>query len=229
MTQLVLACIAFVSTHLLLSHPLRAPLVGRIGEGPFLLVYSLVAFATLGWMVFAYRALPDMPPAWVIGDIGWGVATAVMWLASILLAGSLVKNPAAPDPTGRTRPPEVARGVYAITRHPMMWSFMLWALIHIAVWPAPGNIAVALAVFVLALVGSRAQDAKKRALMGDAWAAWQARTSWVPFAALASGRARWADAVPGIGILISGTAIWLLATWAHGPLGGMVAGVWRWL
>jgi hypothetical protein len=32
---LLLSAILFVGTHFLMSHPLREPLAGRVGEGPF--------------------------------------------------------------------------------------------------------------------------------------------------------------------------------------------------
>ena len=229
MTSLILAAIAFVGTHFLLSHPLRAPIVGRIGAGPFLGLYSLVALATFIWMALAYRAAPPQNIAWTVGEIGWAVATVAMWLASVLLVGSLIGNPAAPDPTGVKRPPAEARGVYAITRHPMMWAFMIWGVVHILIWPTPANSIVAGAVVILALFGSLAQDRKKQQLMGADWAAWEACTSWIPFVALAGGRARWSDAIPGIGVLLGGTALWLAASWAHMPWAGVPAGIWMWL
>lgn len=229
MTSLILAAVAFVGTHFLLSHPLRAPIVGRIGAGPFLGLYSLVALATFIWMALAYRAAPPQNIAWTVGEIGWAVATVVMWLASVLLVGSLIGNPAAPDPTGAKRPPAEARGVYAITRHPMMWAFMIWGVVHILIWPTLANSIVAGAVVILALFGSLAQDRKKQQLMGADWAAWEACTSWVPFVALAGGRARWSNAIPGIGVLLGGTALWLAASWAHIPWAGVPAGVWMWL
>ena len=52
--SLLAASIALVGTHFLLSHPLRAPIVGAIGTGAFLGLYSLVALATLGWMAAAF-------------------------------------------------------------------------------------------------------------------------------------------------------------------------------
>jgi hypothetical protein len=52
------AAIAFVGTHLLLSHPLRQPIVGAVGNGAFLGVYSAIAAATLAWLALAYRAPP---------------------------------------------------------------------------------------------------------------------------------------------------------------------------
>ena len=41
-----------------------------------------------------------------------------------MLAYPLVRNPAMPNASAA---PAVATGVFAITRHPMMWSFALWA------------------------------------------------------------------------------------------------------
>ena len=38
MEQVLISAAAFVGTHFLLSHPLRAPLVARIGERGFLLL-----------------------------------------------------------------------------------------------------------------------------------------------------------------------------------------------
>ena len=35
------------------------------------------------------------------------------------------------------------RGVFAITRHPMMWSFTLWGTAHILVFPTTENIILA--------------------------------------------------------------------------------------
>ena len=218
---------AFVGTHFLLSHPWRAPLVARIGERGFLLLYSLVAFATLGGLVWAFRAAPAEAPWWPAGDALWAVASAVMLVASVLLVGSLVGNPALVDPTGTAKPVPQARGVYAVTRHPMMWSFALWAVVHVAVLPTAANAILAGAVLVLALVGAALQDGKKAALQPDTWPQWQRRTSWWPFAAIAAGRARLGGFRPhdwGGGLVV-----WLGATWAHIPLAGWAAGIWRWV
>ena len=44
---------AFIATHLLLSHPLRQPLAKRLGGKAFQGLYSLVALATFGGMIWA--------------------------------------------------------------------------------------------------------------------------------------------------------------------------------
>lgn len=227
MEEVTAAAAAFVGTHFLLSHPLRAPLVARTGERGFLLLYSLVAFATLGWLIFAYRAAPASPPLWPVGDGLWLGATVLMLVASILFMGSLIRNPALPDPGGAARPVPTPAGVLAITRHPMLWSFALWGVAHILVFPDPSNLVLCGAIVLLALVGAHLQDRKKRALQPDFWPEWQRRTSYVPFAAIASGRAR--PGRIGAHALGGGIVVWLVATWAHLPLVGWDAGIWRWV
>ncbi len=224
--MVIAAAAAFVGTHFLLSHPLRAPIVKAIGPGGFLGLYSLVAFATLGWLALAYRAAPVTAPLWVVGEGIWGPVTLVMLVASVLLLGSLIGNPAFPG-VPRDSTPDAARGVFAVTRHPMLWAFALWGLCHIAVYPVAANIAVALAIVMLSLVGAALQDRKKEKLHGAAWRAWEAKTSYWPFAAIAQGRAGFGGFRPHD--IAGGVVIWLAATWAHLPLAGVAAGVWRWI
>lgn len=228
-TQLALATASFVGTHLIFSHPLRAPLVRRLGEKGFLGLYSLIAFATLGWTIHVANGLPAMPPLWDAPIAVWHGATLVMLLAAILLTGSLVGNPAMPDPTGHPKFPEAARGVFAITRHPMMMAILLWALVHAGLWGSPANLIVTGGIGTLALVGALGQDAKKARLVGQPWRDWQAKTSFVPFAALLGGRAKWRAAMPGPVALIGGVLLWLCATFLHPMLGGPVIGPWMWI
>ncbi|WP_353203822.1 NnrU family protein [Sphingomonas sp.] len=225
-TQVAIAATAFVGTHFLLSHPLRAPLVKALGAGGFMGVYVLVAFATLGWLAHVYQASPATALLWAVGEGIWGPVTLIMLVASVLLVGSLIGNPALPGPPGSPTP-AVAKGVFAITRHPMMWSFALWGLCHIAVYPIAANIVVSVAILVLALVGAGLQDRKKEALQGDSWRAWEAKTSYWPFLAIAQGRAKFGGFRPHD--LAGGVVIWLAATWAHIPLAGVAAGAWRWI
>ncbi len=214
---LALATAAFVGTHLALSHPLRLRLVGALGESGFVLLYSLVAFATLGWMILAWRATDGGVPLWIAPDWCWYAAAAVMLVALILLVGAQIGNPAFPRPGAPRRKIGPATGVFAITRHPMNWSFMLWALVHVALWGSPRNLIVAGGILILAMVGSIGQDRKKRAAIGPPWLDWEARTSFVPFAALLSGRASWRAAAPGWIPLAAGLALWLAITWYHAP------------
>ena len=216
---------AFVATHFLLSHPLRRPLVNALGERGFQVLYSVVAFVTLGATVWAYRETRATTALWAVGDGLWALVTVAMLIASILLLGSFVRNPALPG--AKNAATAEARGVYAVTRHPMMWAFAIWGVCHILVYPVAKNIIVASAIIVLALVGAALQDRKKAAQDPEGWRAWESRTSYLPFAAIAQGRARFG----GFGghAIGGGIVVWLLATWLHLPASGWAAGIWRWL
>ena len=221
--MLAIASAAFVGTHFLMSHPLRRGMVARLGEKGFAGVYSLVSLLTFGWMIWAYPAASaEAPqPLWDAGRIGWAAATILMWLGSVLFMGSLRRNPAFPRPGKPIEKIDDPRGVYAITRHPMMWGFTLWALVHAIVNPTLASLILSTAIVILALFGAAAQDAKKQQLLGEVWRDWKARTSFVPY-----GRGlKSADAFA----LVTGTLLWLIASWAHGALGYRPAGIWAYL
>ena len=223
LAHLIAATLAFVGSHFALSHPLRPALVKRLGTGGFQGLYSLVALASFGWMVLAFRMVPPQPDLPWDGSVGalWFVATVLMLAASVLLAGSIIGNPALPQPNAKAQALHRPKGVFKITRHPMMWSFALWSAAHVLVSPAVRVIVLSGAIAVLALVGAHMQDRKKELLMGEAWSIWEHRTSyWPRLSGFAS-----AGAVPWLG----GTALWLIATWAHGWLIAVPAGVWRWI
>lgn len=223
--SLAMATLAFVGTHLLMSHPLRDALVARLRYRGFLGLYSLVALATLLWMIVTWRAT-ESSPLWVAPLWWWPFASAIMLFASILLVGSLIRNPALPGAYPTEIPPP--RGVFAITRHPMNTSFMLWALVHISISGSARNLIVSSGILVLALAGSIGQDRKKARLIGEPWRQWQARTSFVPFAGLLSGRVGWRAAAPGWIALLGGLALWAVATSWHvplvSPLGDLLSG-----
>lgn len=229
MLPLALATAAFVGSHLLLSHPLRATLVARFGERGFLGLYVLIAWLTFIPLVWARVTVKEDPILWVASRGGWDIATILMLFTSILLIGSMRGNPAMPNPTGRLKPIGEPQGVFAITRHPMLWSFILWALIHIWLWGSIANLIVAGGVLVLSLAGAIGQDAKKSRLLGPPWREWMDRTAFIPFAGQLSGRISWWATLPGWRAALIGALFWLIATWAHPLLGGPAVGIWRWI
>lgn len=229
MSLLITTCVLFVGSHLALSHPLRHGLASRLGERGFQIVYSIVAIATFIMLVQAWRGMPPEPPLWAVGDILWILASIIVLFASVLFMGSLIGNPALAAPGAAAAAQGAPRGVFAITRHPMMWGFALWAVAHVMVVPTPAQIILSGTIVFLALFGSAGQDGKKARLMGDAWRHWAARTSFVPFARQISGATPWGDTIPRPHALFGGIVLWLVATWGHGALGYMVAGIWRWV
>lgn len=214
--SLALATLFFVGTHLLMSHPLRLRLVREIGESGFRIAYSLVALLTFGGMILAYAGASSVP-LWIAPDWWWIVASLLMLLASILLVGSFIRNPASVHPGAKKFASPEAEGVFAITRHPMNWSFIMWSLVHLSVWGSPRNIIVAMGILVLAVAGSIGQDKKKASTQGEWWRRWMMRTSFIPFGALLRGKARWSSATPSWQVLAAGFAFWLLVTSIHAP------------
>ena len=217
--ELVAANVAFVGTHFAMSHPLRAPMVKVLKDGGFSAVYSLVSAATLFWVYLAYKAAPagDLPGS---GEISWIIATILTLVALVLWAGSFAGNPAMPTPKAAEQARAEPKGMFRVTRHPMMWGFALWALSHIVLWTNLRSVITALAVGILALVGAHLQDRKKALLMGDAWNEWSAKTSYWP---------RWGNLLSaGVVFWVIGIAAWLALSWAHMPIGGIPAGIWRW-
>ena len=217
---LIAANVAFVGSHFAMSHPLRAPLVKALGAGGFQIAYTVVSFATLAGVYFAFIAAPpaDLPGS---GEAGWIAATIITLPAMILLAGSFIGNPALPTPMAEAQARAEPGGVFTVTRHPMMWAIGLWAASHLILFWSTRTLVTALAMGILALVGARFQDAKKEALMGAAWAQWESKTSYWP----RLGRLLSVGAVP----LVAGTALWLAGSYIHLWRAGIPAGVFRWI
>ena len=215
--HLTVATLAFLGTHFVSSTPLRAMLAGAIGERGYLAVYSIAAFATLGWMIWAYGRAP-LQPLWQ----GWRALPAwVMPIAFVLVAtGLFARNPTLVGADRLLRNPDPARGIIRVTRHPVMWSFMLWSAAHVA---ARGEYHAAVffgSFFVLAALGTIFMDRRKARALGEDWQRFAAVTSNVPFVAILQGRNRFNFPEIGWRNPIIGLALYGILFWAHPLLFG---------
>ena len=119
----------------------------------------------------------------------WHVPFIAMPMATFLLvAGLLSANPLSISLRGGTDPGPIT----AVTRHPVLWAFLIWAAAHIP----PNGTVVALLLFgamaLFSLLGFILLDLKARKRLGpERWRELAAGTSILPFAALLSGRVRW--------------------------------------
>lgn len=215
---LIIAISAFVAGHELLSHPLRAPLVAKLGDRGFMLVYSVVALGTLGLAVQLWKAI-EPNRLWIAPNWLHVVCVIAMAFAAILFVGSVTApNPALMGMPAGGRP----RGVQRITRHPMMWSFAIWGIVHIIMSADSRTIVLASGIITLALFGAAMQDGKKRA-QNPAYGDHMAATGFMPFGAQLRGRAAWSSALPGLVATVGGLALWALLLWGHPLVIGLPA------
>ncbi|MBY0398801.1 NnrU family protein [Myxococcota bacterium] len=97
--QVLLGWLAFGGTHTALSHPpLRDRLVAKLGDRGFLLVYSLVAFATFVPLVRAFftQRVPGAVPLPVLATVPgiWWLTMAMMFVAlNLIVIGFMRPNP----------------------------------------------------------------------------------------------------------------------------------------
>jgi len=189
--ELLIAAVVFVGSHFGISSTgLREVLVRRLGERPYLALYSGVALILLAWLIFAYVNVADSWTLWIRPPLLVVLPIVIMPLALLLVVGGYTqRNPTAvmqgkPLPTDRPAP-----GVLAITRHPLMWGIGLWAIVHLVIADDVASLVFFGAFAILALHGTRMLDAKKRRTWPpEDWQRFAAATSNIPFAALLTSR-----------------------------------------
>ncbi len=191
MFNLAAAVVVFISGHVLFSGTeLRESLVRCAGERVFRAIFSLFAAATLVWLVLAYRTAPHVPVWEPPLGLRWATLVLTAFAVWLVVAGAVTRNPAM---MGREQALEGAgppRGVLAVTRHPMMWGIVVWAVAHLL---ARGDLAAILlfgGLGALACLGLLSQDRKMHHRLGEDWERTVATTSQLPFAAMLAGRAR---------------------------------------
>ena len=218
--QLYYATAAFIATHFVTSTPLRGVLVKAVGERVYVALYSLLAFATLGWMIWAYNRAP-LEPLWV--GLRWLPAVAMPFAFVLLACGLLSRNPTAVGAARLLRNPEPAQGIIRVTRHPVMWAFILWSLAHLL---ARGERAASVffgGFLALAALGAPLMDERKARTLGEDWQRFAAVTSYLPFLAILQGRNRFAAREIGVRNPAIGLALYALVFWFHPALFGIRA------
>ncbi|MCP5420724.1 MAG: NnrU family protein [Gammaproteobacteria bacterium] len=223
MEILMLSSAGFLLGHVLLSgSSARSSLVGRLGQGGFMALYSIVALMTLGTMIYAYETLPTPDFLWFPGHGLRHLPLLVMPFALILLAGGYgTRNPSAVGMAQSLERPDVARGVLRITRHPIMWGIMLWAGAHVLANGDLGSLVFFGGLLLTALLGSWHLDRRLAADQGERWQRFVAVTSYVPFAAIIQGRQSliWRELLLPIGV---GSILYVALLLLHARLFGVV-------
>lgn len=218
-TMLLVAAMAgFVGGHILLSHVLRAPLVGSIGESRFRMLYSAIAVILLVAATGAFRAAPHEPVLWHGGHwITQAIYDVLTYFSLVLFIGSLFGNPASIGANRQFLDELLPRGVFQLTRHPMMFFIAIWSIAEILLVPSLRQLIFFGGLALLAIVGSGFQDRKLSVLVGSDWQAWRERTSFWPNLGKI--------AAPGVLWLIA-LIPWLIVTWLHSHIWQVPVGVW---
>ncbi|MBC7803801.1 MAG: NnrU protein [Candidatus Parcubacteria bacterium] len=210
-SQLYIATAVFLATHFVPSTPLRGALVRVLGQRGYLVLYVLVSFAAIGWMVWAYKRAP-LEPLFV--GLRWLPAILLPFSFVLLACGVLSRNPTMVGADKLLASPDPARGIIRVTRHPVMWSFILWAGAHLLARGEQSAMVFFGAFLLLAALGAVLIDRRKERTLGADWARFAAVTSYFPFLAIAQGRNRfiageigWRN--PAIGLALYGLLFWL--------------------
>ena len=228
MTSLLAAAVFFILLHLLVSGTrLRDGLITRIGQGPYLGLFTLTSFAGLGWLGFAFaQARGD---AWNTAYWGMGPSAQYVQIGLQLLAmlfivpGLMTPNPTSVRQEGALDRPDVIKGMLRITRHPFLWGVAIWAAGHLTVNGDRASIVLFGSMLFLALFGTTSIDAKRKRALGPTWEGFAAQTSNVPFAAILAGRQKVSLGEIGWVRILAAVAIWAALTWGHPYLFGVPA------
>ncbi|MCU0946044.1 MAG: NnrU family protein [Rubritepida sp.] len=213
MTLLALAAALWVGVHFgIAGTVVRARIVARTGENAFRIGYSLLSVGAIVLLVQAWNAAPYVE-LWLAPD--W-----LRWLVALLMLPAFVlfvASVATPNPTavaGKLAA-EGPTGIQRITRHPMLWSFALWAGLHLLAKGTLGGVFFFGAFLVTALAGMPSIDRKITARDPEMAARLLGSTSILPFQAILSGRNRLAlDEIPRFVWIVAGVA-WLGLLVAH--------------
>lgn len=226
MTALILASLGFIVIHAIPATPLRAATVSAIGEKAYSALFSILSLVLLWAMIRFYSAAPAETPLWVLGAGARGVMALFIGFAFFLvITGSLGANPSSfamggAEKIGTEQP---ARGVFRITRHPVMMGIAIWALAHMLARPEPTAAVLFGSLALTAIGGARLQEMRKRVTLGEAWVRLEKVTSLTPFGAILAGRNKLAVAEIGWWRIAIALAAWAAFLYFHGTIIGIPA------
>ena len=222
MGWLTAAALAWIACHIgLAGTRLRSTAAGRLGDAGFRAGFSILSVLSITRLVIAYRQTPFwllwIAPNW----LRW-LIVGLMAAAFLLFAAAVVtRSPTAVG--GEAALTQEPRGVLRITRHPMLWSFAWWAVLHILGNGDAASLIFFGAFLITALAGMPSIDAKVAARDPRSWPRFAAVTSIVPFLAIIGGRNRVVPAEIGWLPLIIAVVLWAALLFAHPWIFGVAA------
>lgn len=228
MANLLAAALFFVLIHLLVAGTrMRDTITGRIGDGPYMGLFSLASVAGLVWFGFAYagaRTEPWNTIYWSTGPATRHIQIGLQLIALLFITiGISTPNPTAVRAEGVLDRPDAVKGMVRVTRHPFLWGVAIWALGHLLVNGDIASIVLFGAMLFLAVFGTASIDAKRRRKLGEKWDAFAAQTSNVPFAAILAGRQALNVTEIGWWRIVLGVVVWWALMAGHPYMFGVRA------
>ena len=224
MTVLVLGSLAFIIVHAVPATGLRGMLIGLIGQKGYLGLFSFSSMASVVVMAMGFGDAATQDTAWIASSgLRWTIAVLMIvpfWLA---VAANTQRNAAALGGEKVLGSGHAARGVFTVTRHPLMVAIATWSALHLAANPDLPSLVLFGTFLGVALVGAMVQDRRKVRELGGAWQAYLAVTSFVPFGAILAGRTRFDTSDITWWRLLLAIGAWLMVLVGHGAVIGMPA------
>ncbi len=226
MTGLVLAALGFLAIHLGISGTrLRSDLVARIGEGPYMGLYSLASLGFIVWLSSSYNDALTHPSQQTFWSVPLGAAHA-MSLVNLVAVLFVVIGMTTPSVTSVQAGPlaipnPVPKGIQRITRHPFLWGVMLWAIAHLVTNGDTASLILFGSFIVLTAMGTRSIDQKRAKSLGPAWDLYARQTSNVPFAAIIQGRSSLGLGEIGWWQWLAGIAVYAALFFGHMTIFGV--------
>lgn len=216
MEMLALSGILFLLVHFFPSTPMRARVISAIGESAYLGLFSLASLVLIILWVSSFNSVPAYAPLWFYPDWWPWLMAALLLFAAILIVGAFSSpNPSVPKGGELLDRPDIGEGIFAITRHPGMWAFAIWAITHLISQPNWRGFWFFGLFALTALVGAWLQEKRKASELGEAWSRFKVKTSFLPFVAILQGRANLSMHQIGLWRLGIAILIWAIVLYLH--------------
>jgi uncharacterized membrane protein len=188
-SELILVFVLFFLSHVVPVRPtIREWLIRHNGKAIYLAAYSVLSIFLFGWLIVAAGRAPYVA-MWQFSPWQIWVPNIAMPIACVLFAfGTAAPNPLSIASSNSEAFEPDHPGIAGVTRHPVLWAAVLWAIAH----AIPNGDLAHILLFglfgVFSLLGMLAIDARNRRVLGTAeWGRLSHNTSLVPLAPLVGG------------------------------------------
>lgn len=178
--SLFIASLGFLLIHFVSATNIRTVVVEKWGMNAWMSLFSVVSLGFFVWMVIEYMRAGQYEILWVL-PIWWLWVNVVLMFVAIffIIMGNI------PDKAAR-----LGKGVFAITRHPTNWGMAIFAAAHMA---SNGSVEAQLfwgSLLGTGVIGSYFLDKRKLKSGEERWVKSPENSSWLPFWAIITGRAK---------------------------------------